>query len=109
MTPRKCYDCIWRETVPGSVRSSCHHPSTAVVHTDPFAQAVGMFGKRAGVGIIPTAAALFAAEELGVSGVPRGVAKGWFLWPVNYDPMWLESCTGFEPKPEDDSDVLETV
>jgi len=22
----------------------------------------------------------------------------WFIWPVNFDPVWLENCDGFEPK-----------
>ena len=23
------------------------------------------------------------------------------MWPVNYDPVWLESCNGFSDKEED--------
>jgi hypothetical protein len=33
-----------------------------------------------------------------VVGNPRAIAKGWFIWPLNYDPGWLISCDGFEAK-----------
>jgi len=33
-----------------------------------------------------------------VSGVPHGVRSGWFMWPFNFDPVWLVSCDGFSPK-----------
>ena len=26
----------------------------------------------------------------------HGIVKGWFSWPVNFDPIWLKSCDGFE-------------
>lgn len=25
-----------------------------------------------------------------------GVEQGWFFWPLNFDPSWLKTCTGFE-------------
>jgi hypothetical protein len=36
-----------------------------------------------------------------VSGSEHGIRKGWFAWPLNFDPVWLESCNGFSDKPED--------
>lgn len=30
-----------------------------------------------------------------VLGHPHGVRKGWFRWPVNFDPVWLLECDGF--------------
>ena len=36
-----------------------------------------------------------------VEGNPHGIASGWFIWPLNFDPTWLISCDGFkEKKPE---------
>jgi len=34
-----------------------------------------------------------------VTGAESGIKKGWFNWPYNFDPVWLESCDGFFPKP----------
>jgi hypothetical protein len=36
------------------------------------------------------------AKELNVTGHPHGIQNGWFNWPFNFDPVWLESCNGFE-------------
>jgi hypothetical protein len=27
--------------------------------------------------------------------------NGWFAWPLDYDPIWLETCDAFEPSPSD--------
>lgn len=34
-------------------------------------------------------------------GSEHGIKKGWFLWPFNFDPVWLESCEGFSSDPKD--------
>ena len=36
-----------------------------------------------------------------VEGYPHGIEKGWFLWPVNFDPVWLMSCSGFSSNLDD--------
>lgn len=36
--------------------------------------------------------------DLGIQGNAHGIKKGWFNWPWNFDPVWLDSCSGFEPK-----------
>jgi hypothetical protein len=36
-----------------------------------------------------------------VEGDERGIKGGWFIWPLNFDPVWLKSCNGFSDKPED--------
>ena len=33
-----------------------------------------------------------------VKGSPHGIKSGWFLWPFNFDPVWLENCDGFKKK-----------
>ena len=33
-----------------------------------------------------------------VTANPIGVRGGWFTWPYDFDPGWLESCDGFEAK-----------
>jgi hypothetical protein len=30
----------------------------------------------------------------------HGVRKGWFLWPLNFDPTWLLNCDGYTPREE---------
>jgi len=33
-----------------------------------------------------------------VEGHKHGIDSGWFWWPFNFDPTWLEKCNGFEKK-----------
>lgn len=33
-----------------------------------------------------------------VSAMEHGIRSGWFLWPFDFDPVWLVSCDGFQPK-----------
>ena len=39
--------------------------------------------------------------EANVLGNIFGIKKGWFNWPYDFDPTWLESCDGFSDKLED--------
>lgn len=36
------------------------------------------------------------AIKMAIRGNPQGIRRGWFNWPFNFDPVWLESCNGFE-------------
>jgi len=33
-----------------------------------------------------------------VTGHLHGIRRGWFLWPFDFDPVWLITCDGFEAK-----------
>lgn len=33
-----------------------------------------------------------------VDGDLQGIKGGWFVWPINFDPVWLLSCDGFKKK-----------
>jgi hypothetical protein len=100
-----CYDCVHKGSVPGSAHSSCQHQATARTMTSPFMELAGIVGKRGGDTLAAMASAFHegpesAMAELRIQAVPQGVRNGWFVWPVNFDPTWLEHCDGFTPKPE---------
>lgn len=38
-------------------------------------------------------------HKLGIKGNPHGIVNGWFNWPYNFDPVWLDACGGFERTP----------
>ena len=90
-----CYLCVHRQPVPNSAHSSCTHPATVDDHHHELASVIRTMGKRTGIARMQSA----AAEQLSVVGAERGIRRGWFLWPVNFDPVWLESCNGFEAGP----------
>lgn len=39
--------------------------------------------------------------QASVTGNAHGIKRGWFRWPMNFDPIWLESCDGFSSDPKD--------
>ena len=41
------------------------------------------------------------ARELNIRADYHGIRSGWFLWPANFDPVWLENCDGFTAKKEE--------
>lgn len=77
----KCYSCIHRRNVPGDAHSSCQHPTVA---GDLIDQMVHMLSP--------------SPNAIKVTANRHGIDKGWFMWPANFDPVWLETCTGFTPE-----------
>lgn len=84
-----CYDCEHRGTLAGDAHSRCLHPKTGIKASDnEFGSLVGLFG----------GSGANAWGELGITGNKQGIKGGSFMWPANYDPVWLESCNGFAAK-----------
>lgn len=82
-----CYDCKYRGEVPGDAHSCCRHPFVKQ-DNNPFGAIVDLLmGKNDE-----------AAKKLNIAGHAHGIRHGWFLWPANFDPVWLENCDGFEKK-----------
>ena len=88
-----CYKCKHRGEVPGSCHSSCNHPAFSSVHDDPMARIAAVFGS---VGRM--APVQHVSEECVVKGHPHGIRSGWFMHPLNFDPVWLVECSGYTPK-----------
>lgn len=79
----KCYNCKHRGEIPGDAHSMCCHPETGLRKGhNPF---MAFGDMKPG-----------ARKALGVQGHETGVRRGWFAWPVNFDPVWLVSCDGYE-------------
>lgn len=90
-----CYECKHSGSVAGSVHTRCHHPKTGGGNKNPMAELMSIFGS---VGRCAPVIDLDTAVELGIKANPTGIANGWFQWPYNFDPTWLEECNGFEAK-----------
>lgn len=74
-----CYECKYRRELVGDTHSSCGHPAAT-----PFALILFAAGSSE-----------FKINQIHVRGNTHGVRSGWFLWPANFDPTWLEICSGF--------------
>jgi hypothetical protein len=87
-----CYTCEYRREVAGSAHSKCAHPS--IGESDPMEELMAIF---ASVQRVP--AVIGDTKELNVVGSPHGIRNGWFNWPYNFDPVWLEECDGYSFDP----------
>jgi hypothetical protein len=85
-----CYQCIHRREAVGSAHSTCVHPEAlSAAKSHPVAELfaiLGSVGRGPGLNV----------RAMGVEGHPHGVRMGWFNWPINFDPVWLNKCDGFE-------------
>jgi len=97
MDKPNCYECVHRGKVAGSAHSSCEHPANKEVLTNPIMQLTSIFAS------VGRATPIQADTGLHVRGKPHGIRSGWFNWPFNFDPIWLETCDGFEAKEDTDS------
>ena len=83
-----CYKCVYRGEVPGDVHSCCNHPLLGEKDNNPFGAMVQMMGGKFKEAI----------HTLEIRGNPQGIRNGWFMWPANFDPVWLENCLGYKAK-----------
>ena len=88
-----CYTCQYRGDVPGSAHSTCHHPAYATVLASPLGEVMAILGS---VGRVPGRQTI--VEGIMVKGNAHGIRHGWFNHPYNFDPVWLEECSGFTAK-----------
>lgn len=100
-TKPDCFKCRWRGHVPGSAHSVCCHPYNKELLDDPMLKMMGVF---ASVGRVELPA--MADERLKIKANPTGIRGGWFHYPFDFDPCWLEQCEGFEEFKENDPRVL---
>lgn len=70
----QCYDCKYTGNVPGSAHNTCNHPKADFIGT------------------------LMGKNPLGITAKSHGVEMGWFMWPINFDPVWLINCDGLTEK-----------
>ena len=81
---------------PGSTHLSCDHPVTLVERKKRKAEyaAFELLSTIAQGLVLPIPPS--AALRLGIEANAIGIEGGWFNWPINYDPVWLQRCNGFE-------------
>lgn len=77
----KCESCKYAQPIPGDAHISCRVgiPSSITVNE-------------------------LIADDISTSNSKvvldaHGVRNGWCYWPMNFDPIWVKSCTAFREKP----------
>ena len=85
-----CYKCKWRKDCVGSAHSQCIHPKNEAVINESVLKMVMFLTHFKG-------ASMILKGGVKVRGNQHGINNGWFMYPFNFDPVWLEECDGFEP------------
>lgn len=78
-----CYECIHRRELVGDCHSSCAAPRASIAYLMVFAAGKSEFSSPEGVHIRAST---------------HGVRSGWFMWPINFDPVWLQGCSEYVSK-----------
>jgi hypothetical protein len=87
-----CYECEHRRPIAGDAHSKCEHPRTLAT---PRGVLDILLKNPRETTREP------AAQQLGIKGNAHGIRQGWFYWPYNFDPVWLEACKGFKQRKKD--------
>lgn len=87
-----CYECKHRKDLGWSAHSECKHPAYGSAGNAALALVATLHASLRGGPIAAT------NGGISVKGNPHGIANGWFMHPLNFDPVWLEECSGFEAK-----------
>lgn len=86
-----CYKCKYKENVSGSCHSCCNHPSLKREEESSHEKLINIFARVGRMNPINK-----NNKELNIKGSSYGISKGWFNFPSNFDPVWLENCDGFD-------------
>ena len=93
-----CYQCIHRRASQFTAHSACHHPKIRKVENiGKLMMSWLQCANRLGVESVECE----PEPGLRVKGSAHGIRNGWFGHPLDFDPVWLEGCSVFEPKKEE--------
>jgi len=96
MSKPNCYECQHiGDGFPGNAHPSCVHPEVKSCGDSASNNLMALF---ASVGRGLPCIDLEGAEKLGINANPHGIRNGWFNWPLDFDPVWLLACDGFEER-----------
>jgi len=88
----KTKECKHQRDITYDCHISCEHPKIQEILPIPNTfKVLASLGNRMTFPIPDE-----VSKALGVVGTEAGIREGWFNWPFNFDPLWLESCNGFE-------------
>lgn len=87
-----CYECKWREDLLGDAHSCCKHPTNNTTLNNSVLQIISILAS------VQRTDPIQVKTGLHIKGNEHGIRNGWFNWPFNFDPIWLDECDGFTVK-----------
>jgi len=85
-----CYNCKFRSDALGSAHSKCNIISCSNNEGSDALEYLIASGKYQLIN--------GETKEPLVKLNEHGVKNGWALWPINFDPIWVESCNFYTEK-----------
>jgi hypothetical protein len=86
MKKHNCYNCIYKGDVVGSAHIKC----TLL----PDKKALFFVLKGGNITYKNNEGEVLPALKLN----PHGVKMGWAMWPINFDPTWVDTCIFYKEK-----------
>ena len=96
MKKPNCFECKYKEDIPGDCHIKCTHPSIKKLMSGKNESLIELLAIFGSVGRTPPMQ--LYPPDMNIKANERGVKRGWFNFPYNFDPVWLENCDGFEKK-----------
>lgn len=87
---KDCYNCKFKGSVPGSAHSRCNVIKTLYQSESDLLEIYISVGKY----VITDK----NTNEPIVKLNEYGVRSGWAMWPVDFDPIWVDSCGFYTEK-----------
>ena len=84
------YNCTHRGTVTGSAHSSCGFLRSLAPDSDK----IDLLESTIALGM----AEMKINQEPVVTLNPHGVKNGWASWPLDFDPVWVDTCQEYNPR-----------
>ena len=85
-----CYNCVHRRNVVYSAHSRC------VVRTPDTDRDMELLTTWQNIFISVDVDGDNYTTRM-IEAASHGIKNGWFNYPLNFDPVWLEKCTLFKP------------
>lgn len=82
---------MFEKNIPGDCHIKCEHPDLVKHRQRLLNEMLTMYQMNRRSPFLDV-----LMKEIGVEGGQTGIKSGWFNWPFNFDPVWLEKCDSFE-------------
>jgi hypothetical protein len=93
---KNCYNCKFRGSVVGSAHSRCRAITENSSNKEKAMEleillATGKYEMSLSDNVTGESRPIVKLNE-------HGVKNGWAVWPINFDPIWVEDCAFFKEK-----------
>lgn len=89
-----CHECQHARPIPGNAHIQCGHPRMARGDKLMALMVVMQSGEF---------------KPFGMTFSAHGIKSGWCNWPLEYDPIWVNSCNQFQGKAVINDETKTTV